>query len=177
MKKDMVITILSEDKPGIVERITDVLLKYEANLEESRMARLGGEFAGIMLITLDESRTDELAAAMEALKEHSLNVIAKVTDPGVAERYADYVPYEITVSGADHEGIVHGIAEYLAAQGANIEELSTGVTNAPITGIPLFNMHTIVEVPPKIGTTELREKLAYIAEEQGVDIEIKLLVK
>ncbi len=177
MKKEMVITILSEDRPGIVERVTDVLLRYGANLEESRMARLGGEFAGIMLITVDESKMDDLTRAMDALKEQSLSVIAKATDPSVAKRYAGYVPYEIKVSGADHEGIVHGIAEYLAAQGANIEELSTDVTNAPITGIPLFSMRAVVEVPPKISTTELREKLAYIAEEQGVDIEIKLLVK
>ena len=177
MKRNMVITIMSKDKPGIVEKVSEVLVQHGANIEESRMARLGGEFAGIMLVSVDESKMDELSSALEALKSQSLTVLAKPTEPSEVERFEGYVPHEITVSGADHEGIVHGIAAYLAELGANIEELTTDVTNAPLSGIRLFSMRAIVDVPPQISTAKLREKLAQIGEAQGVDVEVKLLVK
>jgi len=177
MKKSMVITIIGSDRPGIVKRVAEILLEHDANLEKSRMARLGGEFAGITLVSIDSTKFSKLQAALGRLKDKSLNIVANPTKPSVAKRFAGYVPHEILVSGADHEGIVHGITEYLAKQGANIEELSTDVNNAPISGTPLFSMHAIVEVPPKLLTAKLREKLAEIAYEQGVDIELKLLVK
>ncbi len=175
MATDLVITITSEDKPGIVERITQVLLEHGANIKDSRMARLGGEFAGIMLVSVAESKVQGLMDSMDRLREKSLTVNAKVTEETAAGYFAGYVPHEILVSGADHEGIVNSIASYLAQQGANIEELSTDVVNAPITGTPLFSMHAIVQVPPSITTARLREKLAQIGQEQAIDIEVKLL--
>ena len=176
MKKNVVITITSTDRPGIVRGITEMLLQYGANLEESRMARLGGEFAGIMLVSVDQEKLAGLESALAGLNDPALQVAYKITVEEEAVRPAGTVPHEILVSGADHEGIVHGIAQHLADRGANIEELSTDVLNAPITGTLLFSMRVVVAVPASIGTHALREDLMRIAEEQGVDVEVKLLV-
>jgi threonine dehydratase len=43
-KEYLVVTTVGPDKRGIVEKITEVMLNQQANIEESRMARLGGEF-------------------------------------------------------------------------------------------------------------------------------------
>ena len=175
MKTCLVITVTAADRPGIVEQVTETLLEHGANLEESRMARLGGEFAGILLATCDAPKAAGLAAALEGLSVVGLRVSARATRGGVPERTAGHVPHEIKVSGADHEGIVHGIAETLAGQGINIEDLSTGVLPAPVTGTPLFTMRMLVAVPPSVKTRALRESLARIAEEIGVDIEVRLI--
>lgn len=177
MKRNVVITVMGTDRPGIVEMVTEILVEHGANIEKSRMARLGGEFAGIILVTIDDSKIEGLLEDLEMLEERALEVTTKISGEAPTIQFVGYVPYELSISGADHEGIVHSIAEYLAAQGVNIEELSTNVTNAPISGTPLFSMRSIVEVPRRLRTPKLRDKLAKIADEQGVDIELKLLAK
>ena len=46
MGTSLVVTVIGNDRPGIVERLSDVVLAAEANWEESRMARLAGKFEG-----------------------------------------------------------------------------------------------------------------------------------
>ena len=173
MKKNLVITVTSEDRPGIVERITEVLLEYGANLEESRMARLGGEFAGIMLTAADEDRADALSAALAALADEGITADAKAAHPSCAIGEGRGVAHEIQLSGVDHEGIVHGITDFLAEQGVNIEDLATDMVPAPLSGTPLFNMRAIVLVPETLGTIELRDKLNAVGDRLGVDLLIK----
>jgi glycine cleavage system regulatory protein len=40
MATSLVVTVIGNDRPGIVERLSEVVLAAEANWEESRMARL-----------------------------------------------------------------------------------------------------------------------------------------
>jgi glycine cleavage system regulatory protein len=181
MTRGLVITITAADRPGIVEDVTAVLLDHGANLAESRMARLGGEFAGILLATCDTARAAALGAALEGLSARGLAVSVRGTDPAgpdraagrAASRSAGAVPYEIRVTGADHEGIVHGIAEKLAARGINIEDLATGVVPAPVTGTPLFTMRALVAVPADVRTRALREEMDRLADDLGVEIEVR----
>ena len=49
MRKNIVFTLTGSDKIGIVEEVTKVFLDHNGNVETSRMARLGGEFAILML--------------------------------------------------------------------------------------------------------------------------------
>ena len=177
MNQYMVITTTGPDRVGIVDRITEILLEYDANVEESRMARLGGEFASIILVSVPEKNTKELTKGLENLKKISLTISTKTTQMTDAKRVEGYVPYEITVTGADHEGIVHRVAHYLSENGINIETLDTSVVHAPITGTPLFSMHGIVQAPAKITLNELRKNFTLIGNEMGTDIELKTMVK
>ena len=52
MKTHLMVTITCPDRPGIVERVTEVIESFSANWEESRMARLGGDFAGIVRVSV-----------------------------------------------------------------------------------------------------------------------------
>jgi glycine cleavage system transcriptional repressor len=172
----LVVTIVGPDRRGIVEKITAVMLEYAANIEESKMARLGGEFAVIMLLSLPGEKERELLAHLDTLNEHELTITSRPTSLSRLERFQGYVPYEISVLGADHEGIVHSVAQYITAERMNIEKLDTRVTQAPITGTPLFSMRAIVQAPPDITLPKLRYKLAEVGDELGVDIEVKLPV-
>jgi glycine cleavage system transcriptional repressor len=172
----LVVTIVGPDRRGIVEKITGVMLNYAANIEESKMARLGGEFAVIMLLSLPGEKEGELLANLDALNEHELTIISRPTNLSRLERFKGYVPYEISVLGADHEGIVHSVAQYLTSERMNIETLDTHVTQAPISGTPLFSMYAVVQAPPDLTLAKLRQKLAEVADELGVDIEVKLPV-
>jgi glycine cleavage system transcriptional repressor len=175
-KEYLVLTVVGPDRRGIVEKITAVTLDYNANIEESRMARLGGEFAVIMLLSLPGEKEEELLAGLDTLKEHGLTAITRQTSLSRLERFQGYVPYEISVFGADHEGIVHSVAHYLASERMNIETMDTHVTKAPVTGTPLFSMRATVQAPPELSLCELRQKLGDVGDELCVDIEVKLPV-
>lgn len=175
-KEYLVVTVVGPDRRGTVEKITAVVSDNRANIEESRMARLGGEFAVIMLISLPGERKEILLAELDQLKEQNLTVLTRSTSLSRLEKFQGYVPYEISVIGADHEGIVHSVARYLASEGVNIETMDTHVTQAPLTGTPLFSMQATVQAPPELTLPKLRQKLAEVGDELGVDIAVKLPV-
>lgn len=172
----IVVTAVGHDKRGTVEKITDIAVTHHANIEESKMARLGGEFAVIMLLSLLDENVDGIISGFDNLKTQGLAVTSRITDFSRLQKFKGYVPYEISVVGADHEGIVNRVASYLASEQINIEEMDTTVTNAPNTGTPLFSMSARVQAPPDISLGQLRKKLAKAGDELDVDIEVRVPV-
>ncbi|MGD2038439.1 MAG: ACT domain-containing protein [Desulfobacterales bacterium] len=170
----LVVTVVGRDKRGTVEKITDVVVAHHANIEESKMARLGGEFAVIMLLSLSDENQDRIITGFEDLQTHGLVITCSATDFSRLQKFRNYVPYEISVAGADHEGIVNHIARYLASEQINIEEMDTTVTHAPNTGTPLFAMSAEVQAPPQLSLGQLRKKLEKVGERLDVDIDIKV---
>ncbi|MEM7014381.1 MAG: ACT domain-containing protein, partial [Verrucomicrobiota bacterium] len=62
-----VITVLGEDRPGIVESLAAAVADHGGNWIESRMAHLAGQFAGIVQVETDRSRASELRKAIGQL--------------------------------------------------------------------------------------------------------------
>ncbi len=173
-KEYMVVSIIGPDKRGIVAKITDVITSHSGNIEESRMARLGGEFAAIMLISLLAESKSELTTGLSALEKDGFIILVRPTDLSRLKVFEGFVPYEISVIGADHEGIVHRVAEYLAEENIQVESMETHITRAPVTGTPLFSMYTTIQAPPDVTLQQLRDKLSDISDLLSVDIEVRL---
>ncbi len=170
----LVVTIIGPDRRGLVAKITEEIVAQNANIEESHMARLGGEFAVIMLLSISESKKQALLAGLEKLDGEQVKVFIKETDLSRLKVFEGFIPYQISVIGADHEGIVHRVAEYMAEQRVQVDEMETHVTQAPVTGTPLFSMHAEIQAPPELTLKALRSKLEVLADKLGVDIEVKL---
>ncbi|MBA2564497.1 MAG: transcriptional regulator [Gemmatimonadetes bacterium] len=166
------VTVSGPDRPGIVQQVTEVLVAHGANLEESRMTRLGGEFAAIMRVSLADAPTGALDRGLQGLASGALHVTTRpATSP--APSLEGHVIYEISLAGADHQGIVHAVADILTGEGINIDRLDTDVTNAPETGSPLFSMEAVVQAPSSLSLRGLEEKLADIAQRFGVDLAVR----
>lgn len=172
MKTYLVITVTCPDRPGIVERITEIVADFSANWEESRMARLGGDFAGIVKIGVAEEKTEALSDALRSLADEQMVVTVKVAQPAAAEPLDGYGLYELQLTGADHEGIVHAVSRYLVDQGINVESMTTEVGPAPMSASPLFRMEAQIKVPPQLSLDQLHASLDRIGEDHGVDIEV-----
>lgn len=172
----LVLTIIGPDKRGIVADVTETVYDHHASIEESRMARLGGEFAIIMLISLSAENKEVCLTALKKFEEQGLTVSIRETDLSRPEKFQGFVPYEVSVWGADQPGIIHAVAEYLTDQNIQVEDVETHVTKAPITGTPLFSMNAVVQAPPELTLPELREKLEDVGDELGVDIDVKLRI-
>lgn len=173
MKTYLVVTITCPDRPGIVELVTEQVLSHSANWEDSRMARLGGDFAGIVLLSVGQQQTDPLTQALLALADDVTTVTVKVAQQNPSIPPADNQLLVLTLSGADHEGIVHTVSTYLAQQGVNVESLDTYVVPAPITASPLFHMNALVKLPPELLMADLADNLHRIGDDLGVDIEVR----
>jgi glycine cleavage system transcriptional repressor len=177
MAQKFVITATGPDQVGLVDRVTEALIRYGANVEESRMARLGGEFSILILISLPEDKAAAFQEGLAELEKIPLVVSCKKTRAEMEPAFKDYHPYEITLTGADHEGIVHSVAHFLSEKGINIVSLDTTIHHAPGTGTPIFSLEARVLVPPAIPLKELRQELNNIGDETGTDIEIKVSLK
>jgi len=173
MNKKLVMTLSGQDRVGLVEHITKRILDYHGNVEESCMSRLGGEFAVLMLISVPEDKFTGLQDGLSSLKDEGFKLSTSSTDAGTGTKYSGWVPYQIEVNGADHEGIVHTITEKLAEKNVNIENMGTRTVKAPMSGIPLFMMKGTILVPPEIHYHKLQKEFRQIGDDLNVDVEIE----
>jgi glycine cleavage system transcriptional repressor len=151
----LLITASGEDRVGLVQRFTSRIAEAGCNIEDSRMALLGGQFAIIMLVS---GRWDALTKLEDKLNqlgvEMDLAIIHKRTRE--VERKEPLIPYHIEVVAMDHPGIVHSLAEFFSKQGINIEEVDTDTYPAPHTGTPMFKVDMIVGIPSSLHIPTLR---------------------
>jgi glycine cleavage system transcriptional repressor len=172
MTKSFVLTFSGPDRIGIVEEVTRILLENGGNVETSRMARLGGEFAMLVLVSLVGDQLEELEKDLEKLSEEGYIVTTSLTEEGDTDLYAGWLPYKIELHGADHEGIVHEVAAYLSESGINIESMDTALVRAPMSGTPLFTMSADVVVHPDLNVIGWQDALKDVGHRLDVDIQV-----
>jgi glycine cleavage system regulatory protein len=167
MRTSLVLTVIGDDKPGIVEQLSDRILAMGANWEESRMARLAGKFAGLLRISVEADHADALAERLRSIAAAGLTVVVERS----ADADADAArTVRLEVLGNDHPGIVRDISRMLAQCQVNIEELETDLTSAPMSGDPLFRARARLRVPPTLTIDRLRSALEALAGELMVDL-------
>jgi glycine cleavage system regulatory protein len=167
MRDTLVLTILGPDRTGLVEALAQRIAGVGGNWEESRMARLAGQFAGVLLVTVDPKRTDELVAALRALESGGLQVTVRATTapaPSAGTRA------RLELTGTDRPGIVRDISRVLAERGVNVEELESGVVSAPMSAEPMFRARARLLVPTGVVLADLRGNLEALGGELMVDL-------
>jgi glycine cleavage system transcriptional repressor len=151
----LALTASGEDQVGLVERFTARILDAGCNIEESRMAVLGGQFSILMLVSGPWHALTKLEDRAETMgSELGLVILHKRTKR--QERTKPLVPYRVTVVAMDNPGIVHKLAEFFSRQGINIEELTTETYPAPHTGTPMFSVNITIGVPADMHLPTLR---------------------
>lgn len=166
----MVLTAVGPDRPGLVQQISEAVHEAAANLEDSRMAILGGEFALIVLLSGPPAaiaKVRERAAAFDKLGLHVS--LKETTAPSSAERF---LPYRLRVSGVDRPGIVAGVSKALAVRGINVASLESRVQNAPLSGTLLFLLNAELRVPSDIALSSLRRELGAVCDEENLDFSL-----
>ena len=163
----LIISAVGSDRPGIVSEISGVITSHGGNVEESRMSRLGSDFAIIMLVSVAPDWVESLEVAL-----HSINELSIIYKPTKAQEAKEGIQYQINLSGADNEGIVKVLSKYLAGKSINILEMQTHISNAPVTGTPLFNLKAITTIPKSLNLMDIQSEIAKIAQKLGVEITV-----
>src|SRR5262245_41945657 len=136
--KHFVLTAIGRDRPGIVDGLTGFLRERGGNLEDSRMALLGGEFTVMLLFSVARERAAEIERELPQYAERSgLTAVLHETQSPVDRGRGPALPLRIEAVALDHPGIVNEVAHALAERGVNIESLTTRLANAPMSGSPL----------------------------------------
>jgi glycine cleavage system regulatory protein len=168
---DLVLTLLGSDRPGLVELVAAIIAEHKGNWLESRMTRLAGHFAGILRAELPEAEVPAALAALAALEPRGLKVIAEAGPRPPAPAPARTMELELV--GLDRPGIVREISQLLAANGVNVEELTTNRKSAPMTAEMLFEARAHVHVPAGTDIAALRAGLERIASDLLVEITLE----
>ncbi len=168
MRKTLLLTVVGTDRTGLVESLADRIAAAGGNWEESRLARLAGQFAGIALVTVPAERTDELVASLRGLDAVGLAVSARVVAAPAAAAAGDLT--RIAVTGNDRPGIVRDVSRVLAERGVNVEELTSRVESAPMSGNALFVAQALVRMPVGLRLGDLRTALEVLGGDLIVDV-------
>ena len=165
----LVLTVVGDDRAGLVAALADVVSAHGGNWEHSQLAELAGTFAGIVVVSVPD---DRVAALRESLD--LLDGLLKVTvHAGAAGPVPDDLP-ELTLSvlGNDHPGIVRQISAVLSRHLISIEDLSSETREAPMAGGRLFEARVVARLPRDADLAAIRSDLEELAAEILVDISV-----
>lgn len=146
----LAVTAIGADRPGIVARVTGVLLEHGGNLEDSSMTVLGGQFAVVLLVETATAPATLESALGTATSDLGLVVSVRPVGAGAPRRVA---PTDVvSVYGADRPGIVHAVAAGLADRGCNVTDLVTRVLPGDA---PVYVLQLEVALPAGIDPDDL----------------------
>ena len=170
MQRLLVMTVIGPDRPGLVEAVAALVAEHQGNWLESRMSRLGGQFAGILRIEVPSEQEQPLVSALQSLDSRGLKVVVHPDQAQPSGRGAGLNLLEVV--GQDRPGIVRQIARALADFGINVEELETECASAAMSGETLFKAHARISIPDSCEVGEVRRRLEKIAEDLIVEIHL-----
>jgi glycine cleavage system regulatory protein len=167
---DLVLTLIGPDRPGLVEAVAQIVASHGGNWLESRMAHLAGKFAGILRVEIPADKAEAAIAALAGLEERGLKVVSESSaeaKPTTTGRTLD-----LELVGLDRPGIVREISQLLASSGANVEELSTDRSSAPMSGEMLFTAKARVRLPSDADLGSLRAALERLASDMTIELRL-----
>ncbi|MCW1914448.1 hypothetical protein OJ996_12740 [Luteolibacter sp. GHJ8] len=137
-------TVLAADRPGLVRALSETIAAHGGSWQESRMARLAGQFAGILRVECPAGETEALLKALAGLESQGIAVQARQEE---AASPSERETVGVDIVGNDRPGIIRELSAAIASAGGNVEDLSTSLESAPMAGHPIFHAKGLVSLP------------------------------
>ena len=168
------LSAIGRDRPGIVAGVSGALLQHGANVEDSRMAILGGHFSMMLIVSTPsgadaDALREELRRTQEELQLGALTLEEVPEEVGFSRPEPSHV---VTVYGADHPGIVHSVASTLASAGVNVVDVATHLV-AEEGEQPLYAMMMEVDLPAGLDPVHLEAQLRETADREHLDLSVR----
>jgi glycine cleavage system regulatory protein len=170
MQHKLVMTVIGLDRPGLVDSVAGLVAGHGGNWLESRMSRLGGQFAGILRVEVPSEKEQALIAALKKLESSGLTIVVQPDQPMPEAKAGRLCLLEIV--GQDRPGIVRQISHAIADYGVNVEELHTECVSAAMSGETMFRAKVRLSIPESSDASEIRRTLEKIAEDLIVEINL-----
>ena len=163
---DIAVTVIGQDRPGIIADVTEILAQLGLNLTDSTMTRLRGHFA----MTLFCSGPPEVGEVEKALEPVTEDRTLVVTVRRVADDVGPEAPgrhHVLTVHGADRLGIVATLTRVVAEAGGNITDLSTRLAG------DLYVVVAELDLPSTVDGSTIAGALRQAAQTLGVEATLR----
>jgi len=171
MSTSIVLTVITNDRPGIVETLSQTLASHGGNWTESSMLSLAGKFAGILMASAPDDQVDDLIADLKSLSLAGLQIVVERTT--ALPRPEGGREFSLELVGQDRPGIVRDITRILAKHHINVEELDTECQDASMSGESLFIANARLLVPSTTSLNAVQNELEDLANELMVDIKLE----
>ena len=169
-----ILTAIGADRPGLVDEVSQFIFERGGNIEDSRMVNLRGQFAMMVLIGGSDETVRTIERELDALARDSrLHAEVRPAEADRTPSTRDAIPYRLTATAIDQQGLVHRIAHVLRELGVTIESLDTRLAAAPYTGAPVFEMELVVSVPRTASLSKLRDQLGKLCDEMNIDWQLE----
>ena len=163
----LVLTIIGEDRPGIVESLAEIISDHSGNWLESSMSQLAGKFAGILRVSVKDEKCEALINSLENLSNNLKLIIEKVS----SENYEEVRQIvEVRLIGNDRPGIIREISKTVTDLAVNFEKLTSECAPAPMSGDALFKASASLKIPKGVSVDLLKRALENLADDLIVDI-------
>ncbi len=171
MTTALVLTFIGDDRPGLVNAISEKVAACGGTWLESRLAQLTGKFAGILLVNVPDEKVDAFQAALRELDAKGLRVAVERGGADAGAAASDRI-LKLEIVGHERAGIVRDVTQALTGLGVNIEEFSSGVESAPFSGVEMFRATARLRAPRGLTADALRQAVERLASEIMVDLAV-----
>jgi len=167
MTTNLVLTVIGDDKPGLVEALSRAIASNSGNWLESSMSQLAGKFAGILRVSVADTEAEKLIAALQNLSPDLKLLIERAAADGAGD---SSLSVALNLVANDRPGIIREISRALAGLSINVENMSTRCVSAPMSGEPLFKAEALLKVPAGFKLERLQLELEDLADDLIVEI-------
>lgn len=164
----LVLTLVGDDRAGLVAEVAEVVANHHGNWERSELAELSGSFAGIVEVSVAADRADDLRGALDVL-DGLLAITVHESAGGSAEADPSRT-LVLRVLGNDHPGIVREMSSVLRAHHVSIDRLTTETRDAAMSGGRLFEATVIARLPASVDPAAVTAEIERLATEIQVDL-------
>lgn len=168
MSTHLALTIIAEDRPGIVEKIAEAVRKAGGNWLESNLSRLAGKFAGVLLVSIPADAKATLEDALARLEGDGIRVLVETASTEDGDHGQQM---RINLVANDRPGIVEELSKLFSANRVNVEELTTECESAPMSAEPLFRANAVIRLPVHLGIEDIVRLLESLSDDLVVEID------
>ncbi|SBS29624.1 hypothetical protein MAQ5080_01451 [Marinomonas aquimarina] len=166
MTQHLVLTVIGDDRPGLVEALSHIVAEHHGNWSESRMAHLADKFAGIVTVEVPKENETSLIKALQDLSTVGLKVSVEVANT----RTASGELVVLSVMGNDRTGIIREVSKTLSVLGANVIDLNSYCEPAPMSSEMLFKAELEVLLPTGCSVETLEKAVESISSDLVVEL-------
>jgi glycine cleavage system regulatory protein len=165
-----VITVLGQDRPGLVDRLSVWVADVGGDWLDSHLSHIGDQFAGILEVATPGEQADRFEAEATGVAEDTgLALVCR----RVGSSREEGTLFSMTCIGQDRPGIIKALTDIFLEFRANVETLDTSYQNAPMSGENLFEAKFNVRLPADVDLSALENRLSSIGEDLMLDVNLQ----
>ena len=171
MPNFLVLTLIGDDRPGLVEQLSAVITAHQGSWLESSMAQLAGKFAGVLKVSVAADQVETLTQTLNAFSALKVTATTAIADT-VTETSKYKRRLSFSLVGHHRIGIVREVSQVFARHNVTVEKLITYTSSPPMSSEMLFHADAELNADEKLDAAKLQADLEHLSNDLIADINL-----